>query len=79
MDESREGGALPVVVPITGPREPHDYRNQNLQATGYNLINEINNTGEGQVKVSYAGWCAMSCKTVFAPVYGPTVLPPLSI
>ena len=30
MIGSCEGGALPVIMSITGPREPHDYRDYNL-------------------------------------------------
>ena len=30
MIGSCEGGALPVIMSITGPRETHDYRNYNL-------------------------------------------------
>ena len=33
---SAGGGALPVITPIIGPRETHDYRNYNLLVRGIN-------------------------------------------
>ena len=33
-DRSCEGGALPEIMSIIGPREPHDYRDYNLLVQG---------------------------------------------
>ena len=46
---SAGGGALPVIMSIIGPREPHDYRNYNLLVRGINSSPKTKN-GTAQCK-----------------------------